>query len=48
MRNVCKDPEYAEVAARLKNQLREMREELGETDKDYPRVQRAINEHWKD
>ena len=46
MKNVYDDPEYAEIVSKLKDQLYQMREDLNETDKDYPRVQRVIDKHW--
>lgn len=48
MHNVYVDPAYKEVASRLKKQLRKTREELGETDKKYPRVQAIVDKHWDD
>jgi uncharacterized sulfatase len=46
MKNVYNDPEYADVVIKLKSQLQQMRKELNETDKDYPRVQKVIDQHW--
>ncbi len=31
-----------------KKELKKMREELGETDKQYPRIQKIIDSHWSD
>jgi uncharacterized sulfatase len=46
MKNVYDDPEYAEVVIQLKAQLHQMRQEFNETDEDYPRVQKVIDEYW--
>lgn len=46
MKNVYADPAYADVVARLKKELHLMRQKLNETDKDYPRVQKVIDQYW--
>ena len=46
MNNVYNDPEYADVVVKLKSQLQQMRWELNETDEDYPRVQKVIDQYW--
>jgi arylsulfatase A-like enzyme len=46
MRNRYDDPEYREVIARMKVQLRKVRGVLNETDTKYPAVRKIINEHW--
>ncbi len=48
MNNIYANPEYAEVVKKLKVQLKDLREGLGETDKDYPHIQKIIDEHWND
>ena len=48
MTNVYGAPAYRDIAARLKQQLRQTREELNETDRDYPHIQRVIEDHWND
>lgn len=40
------DPEYAEIIAGLKEELKKQREELNETDENYPKLQRIIRENW--
>jgi uncharacterized sulfatase len=40
------DPEYADVIASLKEELRETREELNETDENYPEIQKIIEANW--
>jgi uncharacterized sulfatase len=48
MNNVYGNPEYAEVTAQLKERLIQLREELDETDRDYPHIQEIIDAHWND
>ena len=48
MRNRYGDPEYREVIADLKRELRAMRERLGETDARYPRLEEIIAAHWNE
>ena len=40
------DPQYATVIAGLKVQLRQLREQYGETDAKYPAVQKIVDEFW--
>ncbi|MDP4624540.1 MAG: sulfatase [Akkermansiaceae bacterium] len=47
-RNVYGNPEYKEIVAKLKKQLRDTRAELNETDAKYPHIQEVIDEHWDD
>ncbi|MDN5211800.1 sulfatase [Fulvivirgaceae bacterium BMA12] len=47
-RNRYKDPEYQEIVVDLKSQLTALREELNETDEDYPHLQQVIEAHWND
>jgi len=42
------NPEYADRIAQLKQQLRREREQLNETDEDYPDFQQVIDAHWND
>ncbi len=46
MNNLYGDPEYKEVIADLKDQLKDMRKDLNETDKNYPHIQKIIDENW--
>ncbi|VGO19796.1 sulfatase family protein [Pontiella sulfatireligans] len=48
MNNVYGNPEYAEIAKKLKKLLKQEREALNETDKDYPHIQNIIAAHWDD
>jgi uncharacterized sulfatase len=48
MHNRYKDPAYRSVIATLKEQLKTLRADLDETDKDYPRIQAIIDAHWND
>ncbi|RED95233.1 sulfatase family protein [Marinoscillum furvescens] len=44
--NVYNDPAYAEVVADLKQQLKELRTEIGDTDEKYPHLLEVINNNW--
>ena len=46
MQNQYANPEYAEVVAELKAELKELRTELDETDEAYPELQQIINANW--
>jgi uncharacterized sulfatase len=46
MNNVYEDPKYADIIENLKEELRTVREELDETDDQYPHIQKIINEYW--
>ncbi|MHB8901419.1 MAG: sulfatase family protein [Thermoguttaceae bacterium] len=48
MTNVYGDPAYRDVVTGLKQQLRETREALNETDQQYPHIQLVIEAHWTD
>jgi len=48
MNNAYNDPKYKEVIANLKEELVKVREELDETDKNYPHIQTVIDKHWND
>ena len=48
MNNAYNDPQYKTVIEDLKNQLIKLREDLNETDKNYPHIQNVIDEHWND
>ena len=48
MNNVYDNPEYAEIRKKLKVRLKGLRTELNETDKNYPHIQKIIDEHWND
>jgi len=48
MNNAYKDPNYKEIIANLKVQLKTMRQDLNETDKNYPHIQKIIDQHWND
>ena len=47
MKDEYGNPEYADVIADLKKQLKAVREEWNETDENYPRIQAIIEEHWE-
>jgi arylsulfatase A-like enzyme len=46
MQNEYANPEYASLIATMKSQLKELREQLNETDKDVPAIQEVIDLHW--
>ncbi|MEM9143671.1 MAG: sulfatase-like hydrolase/transferase, partial [Bacteroidota bacterium] len=46
MNNLYGKPGYEKVTADLKNKLKQLRENLNETDVDYPHIQEIITEHW--
>jgi hypothetical protein len=48
MNNLYRDPEYQGVIAGLKKQLKKSREELDETDENYPGIAAIIEKHWND
>lgn len=48
MNNAYREEEYQEIIADLKLQLTSIREDLNETDKHYPHIQKVIDEHWDD
>jgi uncharacterized sulfatase len=48
MNNLYTNPEYKPVIAKLKEQLKVLREELNETDIDDPKIQAIIDKHWND
>jgi len=48
MNNLYGNLEYAGIIAELKNKLKSLREDLDETDEDYPHIQKIIDLHWGD
>jgi uncharacterized sulfatase len=48
MHNQYANPKYASVITELKKELKQLREELKETDADYPHIQKIIDAHWDD
>lgn len=48
MNNRYNDPEYQKVIAKLKKQLKKIRKELDETDRNFPKIEKIIKEHWND
>ena len=46
MNNLYGDKAYAEIIAKMKQQLREVRKELNETDAARPAIQKRIDAHW--
>lgn len=48
MHNEYANPKYTKTIAQLKQQLKQLREELDETDAKYPHIQKVIDAHWND
>jgi arylsulfatase A-like enzyme len=46
MQNEYSNPEYAEIIAGMKRDLKRTRDELQETDEKYPAIQAIIDAHW--
>lgn len=48
MNNLYGDLAYQSAITTLKKQLKKTRKELGETDENYPEIEKIIQEHWND
>jgi len=48
MDNRYTDSAYTNVVADLKSQLKDLREELGEIDDQFPEIRKVIDKHWND
>ncbi|GAG85322.1 unnamed protein product [marine sediment metagenome] len=48
MNNLYNNPEYVDIIMDLKQRLRKLREELNETDENFPHIQAIIDKHWDD
>jgi len=46
MNNLYGQPGYEEVTSSLKNNLKSLRTEFDETDKNYPHIQSIIDQNW--
>ena len=46
LNNRYDDPAYADIIMELKNALKAQREELNETDANYPEIQKIIDQNW--
>ncbi len=46
MNNEYANPEYAQIISDMKAELKQTREELGETDESYPEIQEIIDANW--
>ena len=46
MNNAYSDPAYGEIIKELKDQLLKLREDLNETDDNYPHIQQVIEANW--
>ncbi len=47
MKNEYGNPKYAPIIADLKSELKRQRDELNETDADYPQIQAVIDANWE-
>lgn len=47
LQNTYGDPEYAEIIKAMKVELRKHREQIGDTDEQYPVMQEILEKHWK-
>ncbi len=48
MHNRYQDPQYQAAIGLLKQELKAIRANLGDTDKGNPKIQKIINDHWND
>lgn len=48
MHNRYDDPEYQSVIQDLKTSLKALRAEIGDTDREHPRIREIIEAHWDD
>ncbi|WP_066631579.1 sulfatase family protein [Labilibacter marinus] len=46
MNNVYDDPAYAEVKVMLKEKLKNLRTEVGDTDENYAHIKKVVDEYW--
>lgn len=46
MNNVYGEPEYVQIGKELKQQLKELREQIDEGDEKYPHIQKIIDQNW--
>ena len=48
MNNLYQNPAYADIIAGLKERLKKLREEINETDENFPHIKAIIDKHWDD
>ncbi|WP_205959937.1 sulfatase family protein [Flammeovirga aprica] len=46
LHNRYDDPEYQDIIAKLKSELKQQREDLNETDENYPEIQAIVEKYW--
>ena len=46
MNNLYENAEYSEIIAELKERLKKLREEINETDENYPQIKAVIDKYW--
>lgn len=44
--NAYNDPEYAKIIKQMKVELKELKEEIGDTDEQWPEMKQIISKHW--
>jgi N-acetylglucosamine-6-sulfatase len=47
MSNVYGRPQYAEITSRLKAELLQLKQEIGDTDDKYPELMKVRQQYWK-
>ncbi|MDC0584381.1 sulfatase [Bacteroidales bacterium] len=48
LHNRYNDPDYKKIIAELKDELKQTRQELNETDDNYPEIKAIVEKHWND
>ncbi|GAF02718.1 arylsulfatase [Saccharicrinis fermentans DSM 9555 = JCM 21142] len=46
MNNVYDNPDYAQVKVMMKEKLKALREEIGDTDENFPHIKKIVDEYW--
>ncbi|MBI9060708.1 MAG: sulfatase [Marinilabiliaceae bacterium] len=46
LHNAIQEPEYQEIITQMKDELKKKREQLGDTDEQYPVMQKIFEKHW--
>ena len=44
--NAYDDPEYAQIISEMKNELKDLRDKVGDTDKEFPEMKPIIENYW--
>ncbi len=48
MNNLYENSEYSDIIVELKERLKKLREEINETDENFPHIKAIIDKHWDD